>query len=681
MRNIIFTIIVLFFNFTIFVILANSESLSPTPIWLNPGKSLKNQAHDERFYFIKFKEKMLHENEYMIALLVYSYSPSLLEWTVWEYEPQEKNFKPIDTKKCRLKDVLNLNHYYENRKNRNSIDNRTYGNHDIDKMYKIFIRSNSPMNGSFFNDIDKNILIFPKNFHKKKYFTKDELSALRLIHYNPKTKEFSFMKDAEQFVFFDTNGYGVFRFTPKISNEKDKTKTVILEEKKDDRVKVKEAYLPLLPDDKINRDGKLYTYFSSFGYVNLNENCYHYGNIFPNQEYIVTTIIDNYIIYSPIKADVEFFKFYNPPYNNSMHYLWQKSGLKLQPLGKINNTGYFEFRQNRNDNINNISNYTQSVIEKWRLAIKAYENAPTNEKEKIRQYLCKSNPTLLKFFEQFINFQKYHNNNLSFSKKPLLSFQTKHIYLTKNSFFQKTNNKWALVNTSKSESKYIEIPSWKNLFRTFELKINDKGDKALYCRTLLYDTLFSNNREYQYQKLKLFEQEKELKIWIIIDDYVDPERSLAKRLYEFKKSHRLYNILFNNDISRIDIIKGSNIIKKSIDDTSICDSIDTRFSEIVALTKLENHLRKYTNDNWQLHLFLARKTSGIRKNAASLIAYTLKKMHVQRIVLWEFCDYEPTEKTIYNNLFKQISEDNNIDYTYKPISSKNNFYTIKVKGY
>ncbi|KPA15460.1 conserved hypothetical protein, secreted [Candidatus Magnetomorum sp. HK-1] len=660
-------------------VLATSNKLAYNPVWLNPGKAFTKLDKDERFYFIKFREKMIFDsNEYLIAFLVYSYSPSENMWTVWDYNSDKKDFEPIRSGRFTPDLVIGLN-YITN-------GTRTYENYDIDKMYKVFIRSNSSIQSEDFKDKNNSVFVYPKNFSTKFYFKKHELSSLRLINYNLQANKYSYKKGTEKAVYFDKDGYGVFiNFQPQKEPEivgvtpiRSRTMTPLVKK------------FEILPENQIQRNGKAYTYFNNFGYVHLNATCYH-NNISSKLDYIVTTINKNYIIYSPVKVNRDTFDFFAPIKKNSaIYYLWCKAGEQFQPVGRIyyNQNLYFEFKKNINAMVGKLSKDARTALEKWDAAIKAYNQSDVNDKQIIKDYLSNKDYMINNYFEKFIGYQQSNNQNLltKISKIP----DSKTIHLSAQFLLQELKDRWCLIN-SQSKPKFIAIPSINGMIQ-FELEINDNHDKVLYAKTLLYDSLFySYNRQkiWHYENLLKRIPQKHLKLWIIFDDYVDPERILAKRLYEFKQSFRFYQILFEDKksskiekrVSRVDLIKGSNIIKKALTDYSILESSDIRFSEISALSKLEHHPIDQMNDNWELHLFLAKKTSTPQLNATTLIGDSLKKLNVKRIVIWEFCNYKPSEETIYNVLFRQISNETNIDYVYNQIYSKKQFYSIKMKGY
>ena len=663
-------------------LLAASNKLASIPVWLKPGKAFTLLNKNEQFYFIKFKEKIDQKsNLYIMAFLVYSFSPSQNKWTVWDYNSKIRDFQQIRSiTNIKPSTIINLNYTKASRK---------YDNYDINKMYKVFIKSKTAVHLSDFKGDTKNTLVYPKNYTKKIYFTVNELSSQRLINYNPKDKRqnrrHSIMEGAVPAVYFDSTGYGIFTYNK--TQRKEIEKKVFPPDISNPKISKPVKKIEILPDKQITRNGSEYTYFRNFGYVHMNSFCFHSEKVSPHQDYIVTTIISKRIIYSPVTVVREVFYFYTPYKYNVIHYLWLLSDNHLQPLGNIiyniNQLSY-EFKQNNRVLLKNLSINARSILLKWDEAIKSYSHSPLQEKEIIREYLCKSNPTINSIFDNFIKFQQDINQNLltDISTHVNSSF----IQLSSQSAFQKIKGKWFFIINinSYSQPEQIAIPKIRDTMRPFELVINDDGDKDLYSRILLYNNLFYDNvPKWHYQKMQQKQQSISTnKLWIILDDYVDPEHLIAKRLFDFKKSYRIYQILFNNaNLSRIDLIKGSTAIKKPLFDRSILDSSDTRFSEIMALSDLEKHSAQHMNDPWELHLFLARKTSSFHPDTVYKIANRLNKMNVKQLVVWEFCDYKSIEETLYYQLFEQISNKMNINFIYKQIISKNDFYSIKMKGY
>ena len=660
-----------------------SSKLAPKPIWLNSGKAFTQLGRDEQFYFIKFKEDIVQEsNQYVLAFLVYSYSPSQNNWTVWEYDSNKRDFRAFRYESFDPSDVINLN--YTN-------SGRRYDDYNINKMYKIYIQSNVSIDESEFKSATKNTLIYSKQFNNKYYFSLKELSAMRLINCNPTNNRHSYVEGVRQAVFFDNNGYGIFFCRPVHKNLTKKKVEQPVSKKTGKIIDIKEI---VHPEKHIIRSGYNYSFFKNFGYVRFNAMCFHSDKLNPSHEYIVTTITKNNVYYSPISVMYDVFYFFTPYKEKVIHYLWCKSGDALQPSGNIiynRQNAYFEFKQNRNILKGNINNNVRATLAIFDKAIKAFDQSSIQDMESIRKYLCKSNLRMNQIFHEFINFQKNNNQNMLADIPD--SDNSSQINLTTKAAFQKANDKWILVR-EQSMRQTIEIPNIneinKNINKTvytFEIQIDDDGNKAIYCRTLLYNEIFyQRNPIWHYQKLRQINIPKRKivknKLWVIMDDYVDPDRSLAIMLLEFKQSYRIKKILFKNkNVSRIDVIKGSNIIQHSTEDRSILASSDTRFSDIIALSKLEKHAVRYKNDRWDLHLFLARKTGSVTSNSLIDISQKLNTMNLDRIVLWEFCDQIPTEKTIYSEFFEKVSTIMNIDFEYKQISSVNDFFSIKMKGY
>jgi len=669
-------LIIIFLLFITSVELLASSKLDPTPIWLKPGKAFSQLERDEQFYFIKFKEKIYDTNQYLIAFIVYSFSPSQKKWTVWDYNPNNKDFQKIKRNQVfKHSTIINLN--YTN-------GSRRYDHYDINKMYHVFIQSNTAVHSSDFQGETKNILISPPNAPDKRYFKREELNSLRLINYNQKTGRHSLKEGAETSVYFDSSGYGVFGFN---KTQPKKIETA-LEPPEIPKLKpdINEKKIEVLPDKQITRYGNAYLYFKNFGYVHLNAICFHSKSITPLQKYIVTTITPNNIIYSPVKAAQEVFYFYTPSKDNVIHYLWCQSENSLQPIGTIyynSESLSFKFEQNRRLLQKNLSLNARSTLLKWDEAINAYNQSTFQEKEMIKAYLCKTDSSINSVFNQFILFQQNNNQHLLTDISTYVN--SSQIKVNSQFTLHKNQENWFLNNNFYSEQRLIPIKISTNLDNTmqlFELVINDDGDKALYCRTLLYNTKFHfKNPEWHYQKMRQ-KTVSTNKLWVIMDDYVDPDHFMAKRLFEFKKSYRIKQILFkNSNILRFDLIKGSTIFRKELTHPSILDSTDTRFSEIMALSNLEEHTALHMNNSWELHLFLARKTNALHPDTVTNISHKLKEMNVKKIVLWEFFDFKPNEKTVYNQLFEQVSNKMKIDFIYKKICSINDFYTIKMKGY
>jgi len=644
-------IAILFILYSSNLMALQQHSLAPNPVWLKEGKAFSKLDNNEIFYFVKFKEQIEDSNKYLIAFLVYSYSPLKKTWTVWSYDKTKKDFYPLDAKrKLSLTQVHNLFH---------SKGPKRYDILDIEKMYKIYLWSNSNIL-SFLKEDSLDFLIFSKNFSikKDKYsLKKEELNSLRMINYKSNIRQYDFYKGVKQAVYFDDAGYGYFNFNNKPDEEINKD-----EEEYDEEIP------DLSPPYSIITNKKEYFLFPNYGYVYFN--CFFYSNnINYTKDYklFITKIHNNDIFYSPLLNTSNYkYYFYIPSYKNDKLHLWKESKKGVEPLGELKH-------KRKNEFIFEKVFYSRSLISQafnnWMVALNSYTKLNLEQKKLFIQKFCKSN-TAFNAFNDFM--YQYKIKAISFFDEEVIFPSNSDIIKIDNKrmFYKEPSGNWSISGLSKYIIR-IQIPK-NDYVKTLKIKLNDYGYTGLYSKTHLYDT-----KEWYYQELTRIKQEGRLKKWVIIDDYVDPDALISKTLFEFKNSFRLKQILFQEKaVSRIDLLKGLNIINKNTDDRTILSSSYSLISDLKALLKLKKHQSINQNDYWELHLFLARNTSGYNSGIINPIAKKLKDLRVKRIIVWEFCDNEPYEITFNDNLFKEISEIGKFEYSYKSIFSKTRFYSI-----
>jgi len=268
------------------------------------------------------------------------------------------------------------------------------------------------------------------------------------------------------------------------------------------------------------------------------------------------------------------------------------------------------------------------------------------------------------------------------------------VILSKYSHSWKT---WILHNSKTNSSSRFKIDTPKKKTTPPKNEPNCWGERTKFYKTKIHGTkkfayqiLSPNISKKKFHFLESYKpsfENERIGLWIILDDFMDLNGNIARKLHKFKISKKFQKII-NNAIRmkthpfRLDLIQGNTIKRMDNPSLIINNSTYSKISEIESLKLLEDHNYDEESYQWELHLILSEKTSGMPdKNILNDIRKKLKELKVRRIALWEFCDGNIGYVTINDLIFSdEINSDKQFSFQYKKFNNEN-FKEVKIPYY
>ena len=421
-------------------------------------------------------------------------------------------------------------------------------------------------------------------------------------------------------------------------------------------------------------EGVTYYYHNNFGYVHYNNELetYSLGDQQNLNDIIVTNInSDLKATYSPLtKFSENKYKYYKPD-SKDFSIVWKKNGDSFfVPFGKISYSFIDRFERIRLINEEEINAY--NMASKASITFNTLNNSFYDKNKINRTEWMNLKNTLQKLID-------YKNNNLindeQFGWFYEKSKEGNRIIIGHNQMYlEKIHKNWNLKQPTNHQSTYFFFPgplepssktpytynlypSWDEVVKYRKTKIYNEQKQYIFQ---IIDNKFVYEDTYidtVFNQTKLIK--KTIGYWVIIDDFSDPGTLLLTQRYQrYKTSQEFIRILKNcratHSRFRMDSIQGRNPPKKlDIDNINLGREFSKTAEIEWAMPALEQHSRGNENVMWELHMFLSRSnTTLLEENQIKLIFDRLTFLNVIRIVIWEFVQDKPRERTNYQNVFR-----------------------------
>jgi len=637
--------------------LAFSEKLSLKPQWLNSGKEFTKLNEDEQFYFLKAQIIDNGDNYYKIGFVVYSYSKQAFRWHIWKYDQSVKDFLLYNTYhgSQKVKQCLNVVPKLVFKETIPEIRNKTVlkGKNKINdnELYWITIhweKSKLKQNCKK----ERLILVADQALRKKTHevvIQKNDLENIQLAIFDDKKKlhrpNISIIKRR-----FEPSGYALFNCQDKIPPPPPPPQSVPFEIKNSVYINQIDHY-----------------YFKDYGYVNLNAYCQSEELLIHSNDHLfMTNLSASSIITSPVYQKGTKVYFYNDT-NYPTVCLWNKTSNGFKPLGYLVNAS------NANPKSKQLfifNAFTESMFEQkepadslssqWLKLIHHFNQMGAVKQETFLKQFCSSNNICRQSIQNLSQLDQL--GHLYPKKQPIRNHLVNIPYSQWNVELNSTRQKVCFQ--KENIQLYLSLPQPISILEE-NLIVNSRGERETYYKIPIYPS-----KGWYYYTAQL------LKKWMIFDDFVSPDNRHSFILREFKHSYRLkHELLKNNPFLRLDLLQGVTI--KHLDrDFAFYESYHPQVSEISALIDLDNHPGNLAQNQWELHLFVAKRDRGMEHQLTiKRIADRLKQLNVKRIQIWEFCDRK-TQSTDYNQLFAEISKEGKFAYQHHTIWAVNQFQKV-----
>jgi len=407
-----------------------------------------------------------------------------------------------------------------------------------------------------------------------------------------------------------------------------------------------------------------YKFSSFFGMVHLNRQFNIPNNFDVQSLYIASIDLNNKIVYSPVFCENSTCKYYSPP-SVRFTFVWRKGHNGYRFLNSLPSKQNVQ-RYSLIDDISNIKEH--NVIKELYNTMEENQIGNVCINQKVSE-ICISD--FLSKNSNSINASDFNIGNLYFRYNDRGNF----ILFNSSNFCLKKNKDYWDFTTLLGLKKINSINfSFKNVVR----KKAKSESPCFWGRDSInyYETPIYNSREKHYQiqnsttfsiGYENFIQEQlhciktEFSKWIIVDEYLNEDNSLLMspllinfKRYELKK---LIKKLTTESTCRLDGIKG-NCIKRKKEMDSDYFTFRKTADFVKALPTIEPHNKPEQNLNWELHVFVPRKTSiasfNVSEENLRVIKEKLKNLNVKRFCLWEFSNSKPMEETAYKKLMDSL---------------------------
>jgi len=449
-------------------------------VW-NFNKHFLNQLYDdEKLYFVKCSEEC-NESSFILGYVIYSYSAMSNQWRIWQYNKNTQQFEIYETiqdtagvNKCHreINSVVLMKQYSRKRVSK-LISN--------EKLFKINIWTLTKeiyceiFKDTFLLPLPQSILAKEKGSVSRLYFKKNELSNIQLAnvqHHQYYTK----MKNICKIVTSDENGYACFQY--KYDNENCvslKRKEMTAVQRKPQIKGQKYRWYERIP--RVDHfDNKEYLFFNNYGYVHLNASFYkniHF--IEPLQNYFITNISNQDIVYSPINCGEQLCSFYKRNRQNDfISCLWVINNNKIYPVGILKQDWYTKTMYlDANHLKRSLDADLQNTFQSLSVFFKQYQNLSLQQREYFRKLVCENNASC------FSDFRAFDNKQYTQIAKRLNSI---HLRIKPNTI--QLDNKWLLkkkmdqiwIAQKKGTTIFHTIkPPSKKEFRRVRLAKDEKG--------------------------------------------------------------------------------------------------------------------------------------------------------------------------------------------------------------
>ena len=440
---------------------------------------------------------------------------------------------------------------------------------------------------------------------------------------------------------------------------------------------------------------KKYQYFDNYGYIHMNEVLQVNLNGKNKNNYVVSHIHSNNqkISYSPIIFSLQDnqMKYYIPKDNVNFSILWEKVNTYFfneghfsayKPIGKIDDDNKFQM-------LSSVYLLNMEEVQNYQSLSKTFSSIETNDfaMETLFEDQWKS---FIKSFNQFtptINNIEINNN---YCTGYIRNENGNIIFIKENYILMRCDNHWNLkyimkykkniykdyceIIPLKQQTMYFFFPkknqvSKKNIFLHKNKQIQYLKTNVYNSNQYIFEFLPSSNKslgKIMYMGSK-FDPSKLIQDECIV--IVEESNKSNKTFQNFKESHIYQEIIGNHEILKL---TGKKINKKrplmiNNDPTHIIDALKTFNLES------SNNIR-----HRQLHFFLSQcPYGGFGDDEINNFSNQLNHYNVKCIVVWEFQDFKQPE-TVYQYLFKKISDRCNLKYVHNVINSEDQFNIIDI---
>ncbi|KPA15459.1 secreted protein containing Dystroglycan-type cadherin-like domain protein [Candidatus Magnetomorum sp. HK-1] len=440
-----------------------------------------------------------------------------------------------------------------------------------------------------------------------------------------------------------------------------------------------------------NQNDKEYKYATAFGMVHLNMS-FTMVNANENiSSYVITSIVNNEIVFSPLFCERGLCKYYSPYSNDRNHtFVWSNQSGTYQFISSLPFRGGLRFSEMK-------SNFTPE--NKWLFDIlDSFNQAIKNENEvtELCVYQSHSQRICIKdFFKQndYSNFHRQNQYDKNMGDRYFKKYRNgNYIIFDDLYYFQKDGSYWHYKSINDRIDKYIDFPNEyvSPTTGSYPLFWGSKIDYHVYpiyhSQQKYYKT---NSNEYYigYENFKMamdrINQSKSFTKWIIVDEYEDVDSNIMTKLFSPFRNNQLKDLIRQlsdkGKTYRFDGINGSYIRRLKITEPDYASRNFAIFAN--ALTTIEPHSMNEKNTDWELHIFVPRNTSVssfvISDNTYKKIINKLINLKVKGLCIWEFSNQKPLEKTPYENFINSLKQKQiPLLLKYKSIYNPNQFKEI-----
>jgi len=430
---------------------------------------------------------------------------------------------------------------------------------------------------------------------------------------------------------------------------------------------------------------KEYENHPNFGMVQCNKQ-FKIPDGFAVRKTDIITSIDskNKIVYSPVFCDRNKCKYYSP---SSFQYTlyWQKD-----------NTDSYRF-------ISSLP--SQNHIQRYKLL---YSRTDIKENKVIQAlyYTMRKNNIVNVCINQEYNkicFNDFLIHKINRNKKPdftidKLSFKYNangnYIVLDKKHCLKKIDDNWNYITLPDLTIRDIIMFSFQKTVSPQEKTAKPCfwGKSITYYETPVYHSeekhyLIKNSKAFSIgyknfiqDQMQCHERDSFSK-WIIVDEFENDENSFMTELFsQFRKKDlkKLIKQLPEQRNYRLDGIKANGITR--IYTTEPDFAIRTTTDFVKSIHDIEPHRKAEQYLDWELHVFVPRKTSVDSFNISEMdllkIKNKLKSLNVKRFCIWEFSYVKPKEETAYKKFINSLKHAS-FETRYKIVYDKKQFSEIK----
>ena len=412
-----------------------------------------------------------------------------------------------------------------------------------------------------------------------------------------------------------------------------------------------------------NQNDKEYKYADAFGIVHLNMS-FEMVNANENiSSYIITSIVNNEIVFSPLFCERGLCKYYSPNSNDRNNtFVWSKQSGTYQFISSLPFIPGLRFSEMK-------SNYTPEnqwlfdIFESFNQAINGNEATELCVYQNYSQRIC-----IKDFFKQnaYSNFHRQNQYDNNIGDRYFKSNRNGDYIIFDDSYYlQKVGSYWHYKSFNDQIDKYIDfpnelVPSTPGSYTLFWCGKEDYHVWPIYHSQQNYYKIVSLNKYYiGYDNFKMamdsINQSKSFTKWIIVDEYEDVDSNIMTKLFSPFRNNQLKDLIRQlsdkGKTYRFDGINGSYIRRLKTTEPDYASRKFAIFSN--ALTTIEPHSMNEKNTDWELHIFVPRNTSmssfEISDKTYKKIINKLINLKVKGLCIWEFSNQKPLEKTPYEN--------------------------------